>query len=461
MKKLVVLMLAAALSGCGTFQNMIDGISSGIDNLSTGLSEESTSGNPSFVRQSVDYTIRDSVDRTGNLYISYQSQLPSVMTFINNDGSVTVCSSDEADNVTYIYEFADDLALKRTLNFNNEAGRLGAFTKDGDGNYYFFYAAETANQNAENMVMVKYDNAGGKKLIFKLKANPPKSFSGVKIPFDASTCRLAISGDMLAVYFGREMFNGHQASYGFVLHKDTFERIDIGAVTNPDNGKNLEMPYVSHSFNQFILPVEGGFIFADHGDAHPRSFAFSKFQTDGGLKRLQAFKFPGKTGENATYAEMGGLAKTANGYILTGAYGKDINAARNIIIVTFDDNLAKCTAPAYITSYTKEDGHAGHPKIIALDAGRYLVLWEKFRFSTQPANEVGQAPTGYQTTYMVTIDEKGKALSEMQELKGARLNMNDVLRYNSQNGKAYWAINNNRKSITVYALDIEPSPKIN
>jgi hypothetical protein len=35
-----------------------------------------------------------------------------------------------------------------------------------------------------------------------------------------------------------------------------------------------------------------------------------------------------------------------------------------------------------------------------------------------------------------------------------RLNMNDVLRYNKQNGKVYWAINDSG-SITVYALDVK------
>jgi len=98
--------------------------------------------------------------------------------------------------------------------------------------------------------------------------------------------------------------------------------------------------------------------------------------------RLQAFKFPGQTGQNATYAEMGGLAKTSNGYIFADAYGKDINNARNILTMTIDSDLKKCSSTAYITSYTKDDGHAGHPKIVALDGGHYFVLWEKFRFST-------------------------------------------------------------------------------
>jgi hypothetical protein len=459
LKRLFGLLLVVTLSGCSSLQGVLDNISGSLSNVSSGLmaNDEPSSGNPSFVRQNVNYTIRDSVDKIGNLYISYQGQHPSVMTFTNGDGSVTVCSSDENARTTYIYEYSTNLELQKTFNIPNEIGQLGAFTKDADGNYYFFYGAETADQSSENMVMVKYDKNGTKIKLFKLKAksNGRVDMDGIKIPFDAGTCRVELSGTMLAVYFAREMFRVLQASFCFVLDKDTFARIDIGAVTNPGNGKSLEMPYVSHSFNQFIFPVEDGFIFADHGDAYPRCFSFSHFQNDGNLIRLQAFKFPGQVGQNATYAEMGGLAKTSKGYIFAGAYGKDINTARNVFILTLGTNLEKCSNPVYITSYTKEDGHAGHPKIVELDNGRYLVLWEKFRFSTQAANLMGQDPTGYQSTYMLTIDENGKALSEVQELKGVRLNMNDVLRYNPQNGKVYWAINNSSKSITVYALDIK------
>ena len=364
MKRLIGLFFVFILVSCSTFQNVFD-------NISTGLSgnNEPSKANPSFIRQRVDYTIRDSVDQIGNLYISYRGQLPSVMTFVNEDGSVTVCSSDENTKITYIYEYSMNLEFQKTFNIPNELAQLGAFTKDADGNYYFFYGAETANQNSENMAMVKYDKNGNKTKTFKLKAksNGRVDMDGIKVPFDAGTCRLELSGSMLAVYFAREMFSGHQASFGFVLDKDTFARIDIGAVTNPSNGKSLEMPYVSHSFNQFILPVEGGFVFADHGDAYPRCFSFSHFQKSGSLVRLQAFIFPGQVGQNVTYAEMGGLAKASKGYIFTGAYGKDINTARNIFMLTFDANLTRCSNPMYLTSYTNEDGHARHSKIVELD----------------------------------------------------------------------------------------------
>jgi len=410
----------------------------------------------SSARFETDFNIRDSVDNIGNLYIHYPGQHPSVLTFINNDGSVTVCTSDDSGKMIHIYELSMNLEEQRRLSFPNEMDLLGAFTKDNDGNYYFFYAKNAANQNDKSMVTVKYSPNGEKLLVYELTALPLNSFNGVRFPFRAGTCRIELSGSMLAVYFARQKFNGHQSSYGFILDKDTFERIDRGQVGNNRillSGNNI-IPYVSHSFNQFILPIDNGFVYADHGDAYPRSFTFAKFIDGSVTKKVNAFVFPGTTGANATYAEMGSLAKTQSGYIFTGAYGRVIGNPRNLFILTFDEDLTRCSAPVYITKYTKENGHAGHPKLVQLDTDRYLLLWELFSFSTQPANQLNSARTGYLSTHMAVIDEKGALLSDIQQVN-ARLNMNDVLRYNPKNGKVYWAINDSRRSIAVYSLNVK------
>ena len=405
------------------------------------------------VRRAISYSIRDSFDKIGNQYISYWGHLPSVLTFVNGDGSVTICSSNESAKITYIYEHDIDLKPQRALAVRNELGALGAFTKDNDGNYYFFYAVKTTNKNLENMAVVKYNPEGKKIKRYKLKAQAPNSYDGIRTPYDVGTCRLELSDSMLAVYFAREMFNGIQSSYGFVLDKNTFERIDEGAATNVQIiGGNMQMPYVSHSFNQFILPIENGFIFADHGDAYPRSFTFAKFQKGSGTKRLNAFTFPVENVVSATYAEMGGLAKTSNGYIFAGVYGKDRNNSRNLFVLTFDEGLNSCSEPIYLTKYVKNDSHAGHPKIVKIDTDRYLLLWEVFNFSMQSADIIETVATDYLSTYMLLIDERGKAVSEPEELKGVRLNMSDTLRFNPHNGKVYWAINNSKTSITIYAL---------
>jgi len=443
-------------------------------------------GAVSSVRRNVDYSIRNnSFDKAGDKYIMNWSSVSSVLTFVNRDGSITVCTSDDKDGTTYVYEYTGSLQEQKTLSFKNEFGSLGAFTKDDGGSYYFFYGMSTANKDAENMAMVKYGSNGKKMKTYRLTANAPSSFSGIQVPFDAGTCRLELSGSMLAVYFARKMFNGHQASYGFVLDKDSFERIDKGAATNANiepqkpivntplltvkdgNNPNMQMPYTSHSFNQFILPIDGGFLFADHGDAYPRSFTFAKFIKGSDTRRIHAFTFPGKTGDNVTHAEMGALAKTSTGYIFAGVYGEVKNNPRNLFVLTVDENLTKCSAPVYLTKYTKENGHAGLPKIVSTGHGQYVVLWEFFKFPTPPtlsfaghsinisSQPVDGNATDYMSTFALAINEKGKSVSDVKEMKGTRLNLNDVLRYNSHNGKIYWAINNSGRSFTLYALETQ------
>jgi len=457
MKKYFPVFLAVLLAACVSPQPPQLPLSQASSQPEETMPSRPQDPTPSFVRRPVDYAIRDSVDNIGNLYIKYYSQLPSVLTFVNKDGSVTVCSSDENAKTTYVYEF--DLFLKetKTFSFQNEFSTLGAFTKDGDGNYYFFFAERARNQNTENMALVKYSPEGEKTGAYKLKAQAANSFGGIRVPFDAGTCRIELSSSMLAVYFSREMFNGHQASYGFVLDKDLLIRIDKGASTHPDIVGDTQMPYSSHSFNQFILPVDGGFLFADHGDSYPRCFAFAKFthrsNTRSNTIRLDAFRFSGGIGVYPTYAQMGGLTKTSSGYIFAGTYGGGINNARNLFVLTFDENLGACSDPKYLTGYTIDDGHAGHPKIVSLENGHYLVLWEKFGFSTQSATADVKEPTEYLSTFALVINEKGEPLCEPKHIDGVRLNMNDTLRYNPHNKRVYWAINDTDESITLYALN--------
>ena len=452
MKKYLQIAIAVILTACVSSQPPESGSS-----LETEEIPSSQGASLPSIRLLVDYVIRDSVDNTGNLYIKYHSQLPSVLTFVNKDGSVTVCSSDESAKTTHVYEFDQNLKEIKTFRFQNEFNILGAFTKDDEGNYYFFYAERARNQVTENMAVVKYSREGEKINSYKLKAQAENSFGGIRVPFDAGTCRIELSGFLLAVYFSREMFNGHQASYGFILDKNSFIRIDKGASTHPDIVGDTQMPYSSHSFNQFILPVEDGFLFADHGDSYPRCFAFAKLiyktNTRNNTIRLNSFMFSGGIGVYPTYAQMGGLAKTSSGYIFAGTYGGDRNSARNLFVLTFDENLRSCSDPLYLTNYTIDDGHAGHPKIVALENGRCLVLWEQFGFTTQSAVVDADSPTEYLCTFALVINERGEAVSEVSRLEGVRLNMNDTLRYNPSNGKVYWAINDTKESITVYAMN--------
>jgi hypothetical protein len=399
----------------------------------------------------MDNSIRSSADYVGNQYLSRVSMRPSVSTFVNEDGTVTVCVSDDNAKVAHIYEFSMNLELQNKLSFPYELDMLGAFTKDSEGNYYFFFAQETANvykgdaaNEPENMATVKYNKNGNKIKAYKINPRPLGSYSGIQEPFRSGTCRLEVSGSMLAVHFARRMFMNeddgirHQASYYIELNKDTFEPGYTG------------FPFVSHSFDQFILPIDNGFVFSDHGDAFPqRAFNFMKYvriQGNPKISKLSAFRFLGESGDNTTNAQMGGLAKTSGGYIFSGTYSEVPNK-RNLFTLTLNEAFTNISNPAYITNYADEEGNVGSPKIVGIGSGQYLLLWELLRTSGQ---------SHYLSTKAQIVNESGSPLSPVKDLGLVRLSMNDVLRYNPRNGRVYWAINDPLgTSIVVYALDAQ------
>jgi len=395
----------------------------------------------------------NSIDMGGYYLEGFIDRAPVIMTRVNPDGSISVCSVDPFKRKTFVYEYSKDLEYLRTLTFANVFDRLGAFTKDDEGNFYVFTAkpVEEYQHKADNMALAKYSPSGERLNVYKLKAYPEKSFYGVKEPFAAGSCRLEVSGNMVCAYFGRRMFRAkddglnHQASYGFILDKDDFTRIDKGAGTNSSGGFML-MPYASPSFNQLLLPIDGGFVFADQGDAYPRGFMFSRFLRDEKTKCVAAFEFKKGSVYQYTFAQLGGIVKTKTGYLFAGTYERNSktrdqihNDSRNLFVMTVKDDFSRCGDPIWITDYSdKARENAAQPKIADMGGGRYLLMWELI------------GPIGFDGTYMAVIDENGAILEEPAWVSDARLNVNDPLRYDALAGRAYWAVN-----AGLYAFDPE------
>jgi hypothetical protein len=428
--------------------------------LGTAFAQTPVTGeNPHCVIIDTRYNAINSVDN-GRDYLSIGTQPPMIITFVSGDGSVTVTSTDYSTRDVYIYEYTKDLVFIRTVQVQNEYDKFGGFTKDNEGNYYLFSGKNVAEneKNVANMSLVKYDRSGNRLNTYRLNAYADNSYGGVRDPFHAGSCRMEISDNMLCVYFARQMFMtsddglNHQASYGFIVDKNTFQRVDIGQRANAGTGgsiRGMVMPYVSHSFNQFILPIDGGFVFVDQGDMYPRGFSFSKFlngnQT---LERKTAFAFKQGSTYQQTFAQLGGLVKTPDGYLFAGTYERnttissDHNDSRNVFVLTLDNELNNISEPIWITNYRdKNNENATSPKITALDTGRYLLLWELL------------GNNGYRSTYMTIIDKTGRLLTAVKEIPDVRLNINDILRYNRTNGNVYWAVDNHDKNIEVFSFN--------
>lgn len=422
--------------------------------LAVSVFGKGASENPFVLNQPADHRVNNSVDSGGEYLKGWSDLTPIIMTYVNNDGSISVCSP--TDTVTYIFEYSKEMEYIRTVDFSNEFPNFGAFTKDNEGSYYLFYAKDVDEneKNTENMALVKYDNVGTKVNTYKLKAYADNSFNGVKSPFQSGACRMEISGNMLCVYFARQKFMSadglnHQSSYGFIVNKDTFRRVDIGQVAN--NGftlSGMSVPYTSHSYNQFLLPVDDGFAFVDQGDAYPRGFVFSRFRTSEKTKRITAVNFKQGRTYQYTFAQLGGLAKTSHGYIFTGTYEKNSvvsaahNDSRNLFVFNLDDEMSVIGDPVWITDYNDKDKfNAANPKITEIDKGRFLLMWECM------------AKTSYETTYMTIINENGKMLTPVKNIGSLRLNYNDTLRYNKTTGDVFWAINSDERTINIFAFN--------
>lgn len=365
-----------------------------------------------------------SVDSTTGYY-----DLKQIHTIVKSDGTVSVMDGREKKSNLAIYEYNTAGTLKNTVEINKKMAMVGAFTADTAGNYYILYGKENdeGDRNSHNIAVVKYSSSGKELNSFSLEAYPPDSFNGVKKPFHAGYARLEISGDMIAAYFATLMFKSndglnHQASYGFVLNINTFEKI-----TNA--GGNMSIPYTSHSFNEAILPVNNGFVFTDLGDAYPRAFNVNKLTKTSPKKTIQSFTFEGAIGENYTGATLGGLEKTNSGYILAGSYKKRSSDNGQLLVLTIDENLSKISEPIWLTSYDHGKKDIRSAKIVQVSQNRYLILWQL----------VGSYVSAYAPiSYAIIVDGAGNKITSPVQIN-AEMNPADELRYNPVTNAVYWA----------------------
>lgn len=436
-----------AVTSFGTFNaSTVSAASSGI------IDEIEKVGNIKTTTIKADHEVKSVTKKFINDWSSITS---AIQTIVHQDGTVSVLSSSANKNNIEIYEFDALGDFIKRISISKELSSVGAFTRDSEGNYYIFYA-KPVNEGAfaeQNMMLVKYSPAAKKIKTFYLEAQTSdekwaKAYSGVKNPFSFGNCKIEISGDMIAVYFAREMFVSpdglnHQASYGFILDKNTLEQL-----TGKGN-QLMTMPSAGHSFNQYILPIDDGFMFVDHGDVGPRGFAFNKV-TKSESKEIVSFTFKQGGTYQYTFAEMGGIVETEDGYIFAGTYEKTANVlerhndSRNVFILTMDKQLNKISDPIWLTNYKNKDtSNAISPKIAEIGEGKYLLLWQNYSVSGDEANSASYA----------IIDGSGRIVQSAKELPHVPLNGFDTLRYNEKTGLIHWAVEEGSDRIVLYSFD--------
>ncbi|MGC9523510.1 MAG: hypothetical protein ACP5HG_16745 [Anaerolineae bacterium] len=241
-------------------------------------------------------------------------------------------------------------------------------------------------------------------------------------PMLASTARLAVGGDEIALVHG--INTAPDPNIGDRRHQKALStRLDAtsGAVVRTAS------VWVSHSFDQRLLYDGEGIIEHHLGDAYPRTIVFGRDHW-----RYPLFHIKGKLGENNTHTRLGNVALIEHdsdyGYLAlfatesTPDTGGTIDGPRNLAIVriaTSDSSIdpslpdtltvvsngeERTNRLRWLTHYSGESNlHAERPKLVGIGDDRYVVLWEAWSH-TDPYND---AFTG---VHAMLIDANGNVL---------------------------------------------------
>lgn len=227
----------------------------------------------------------------------------------------------------------------------------------------------------------------------------------------------------------------HQTNMTLAIRKSNLNIEDISGVFPELINQNFYF-YVSHSFNQYILVDEEGYIVTyDHGDASPRSAVLQRGRNDVNIQ-----EFAGDWGDNITDASLGGLEETSVGYVT--AY--DYQGERYLSFTPKDSFSEESTR---ITSLSVSDaGLFGTPMLASMGLDGGYVFWyesEEIATTWYWHNVIRETFTLYGAQYN-SRGEVGNAVKIDAQLSGCKPIYVD--------GKLIWFVTDNNKPL-FYVFD--------
>ncbi len=270
-----------------------------------------------------------------------------------------------------------------TKKVKQELPIFGAFYETSS-NYYIISGQENLKQSntVECYRITKYDKN------WKRLSSVGLSNCNTYIPFDAGNCRIAKVGKYLVLHTSHAMY---KSSDGLNHQSNITIQVDTSTMKINDafyDVMDVNVGYVSHSFNQFIAADGNKIVTLDHGDAYPRSIALLKYQADVTKGKFQADYFnspcryysmldiPGATGDNYTGVTVGGFEVSSKAYITVGTKidFNNSNSVPNIFVSTLKKNGTTATVKM-ITSEKSAD--IGTPHLVKVATDKYILLWTK------------------------------------------------------------------------------------
>ena len=308
--------------------------------------------------------------------------------YAKNGGYMTVDGVSDSDGNArlLVQEYDSNFKWLSRRYIEGELPIYGGFY--AAGNAYYYLSGQNnydEDNNIEVFRITKYDTSWKRLGSVSLKG------ANTYIPFDSGSARFASYGNYLFIRTSHEMYHDsegihHQANVTMKINTSTMK------IESSNTGVgHITLGYVSHSFNQFIVVDDAGYVVGlDHGDAHPRGAILGRYKTTaesvsvGGYNSYEAISTLNYYGDknDSMGSTLGGLSFSNSNYLTAGSStrqdGSD-DTVRNVYVsVNPRSGFPGATQIKWLSSYEAQGTFtAGNPHLVKINDNKFLVLWEE------------------------------------------------------------------------------------
>ncbi|WP_110114797.1 S-layer homology domain-containing protein [Bacillus sp. CGMCC 1.16541] len=310
------------------------------------------------------------------------------------------------DNTIHVQHLSSSFARTGETKIKMELPLFGGFHVGDDGYYYIVFGQSNEEESNTKTVyrVVKYNTNWVKVAHVDVKD------VHVVEPFAASNVTMASQNGKLAIYSARlrylSKYDGlhHQSNIPLLIDTKNMAILHKGGEW-PDN-------HVSHSFASYVQLDGDDIIYADHGDAYPRSIVLQVERNHEIERQVELITFPGEIGDNYTGGYLGGLQTSPSTYLVTGSdlarnskqtFDYDTH---NVFLGVVPKNESKKQKVIWLTNHTPDKQISiAETHLCKVNDNTFVVLWKEQK---SEANE--------QTTYYATVDANGTLLTKPTKL---------------------------------------------
>lgn len=289
------------------------------------------------------------------------------------DGGYAVVSVEEAQ--LRVETFSGDGVSQGIRTLPAELSIFGGFYVGEDG-YYAAYGQENKEENDSKEIyrIVKYDRNWNR--VGAASITGGESYTIRPYYFTDST-GMAEENGVLVLHTARLRYTSSDG----LNHQSNFTAcIRTSDMSVLETSSEFPANHVSHSFAQDVIFADGAPVYADLGDAYPRSFAIS--QSSG--TQAEVLPFYGAIGNNTTHAALGGVAASDGYYLLAGASAPQTDASswkeermNALLAVVPKDGFPNGKADIqWLTSYTDGSEWVEDVRLVAVNDNTFAVMWQ-------------------------------------------------------------------------------------